>query len=118
LLVIMPAYNVVNQAIRICLAFEPPFSWDLIVRTPEQIERGLKENDWFLREIVEKGRILYEAKDGSVGPQSGGRLGRRPRSRRSQAASSRSGLFSLSASSREISQGIAARKRRRRAQDA
>src|SRR5712675_2249401 len=44
LLVIMPAYDVVNQSIRICVAFEIwPFSIDLIVRTPEQIERGLKQ---------------------------------------------------------------------------
>src|SRR5437660_7949565 len=70
LLVIMPAHDVVNQAIRIDLAFEPPFSFDLIVRTPKQIERGLREDDWFLREIVEKGKVLYEAPNGSVGPQS------------------------------------------------
>jgi len=49
----MPASDVVNQAIRICLAFERPFSMDLIVRTPKQIERGFKDNNWFLREIVE-----------------------------------------------------------------
>src|SRR5437870_7333867 len=41
LLVIMPAYSPVNQSIRIELAFERPFSLDLIVRTPKQIERGL-----------------------------------------------------------------------------
>src|SRR6266404_4317155 len=59
LLVIMPAYNAVNQAIRIYLAFEPPFSLDLIVRTPRQIEIGLKDDDWFVRDIVEKGKVLY-----------------------------------------------------------
>jgi predicted nucleotidyltransferase len=69
LLVIMPAYDVVNQAIRICRAFERPFSLDLIVRTPKQIARGLREDDWFLREIVEKGKILYEAPVGSMGSQ-------------------------------------------------
>src|SRR5215472_15267125 len=42
LLVIMPAYDVVNQAIRIYLAFESPFSLDLIVRTPKQMERGVR----------------------------------------------------------------------------
>src|SRR3954465_6675840 len=47
LLVIMPAYDVVNQAIRICGAFDRMFALDLIVRTPQQIERGLKEDDWF-----------------------------------------------------------------------
>ena len=63
ILVIMPAYDVVNQSIRICMAFERDFSLDLIVRTPKQIERGLKDDDWFLREIVEKGKVLYEAPD-------------------------------------------------------
>src|ERR1700730_14757305 len=57
LLVIMPAYDVVNQSIRTCVAFEMwPFSIDLIVRTPEQIERGLKQSNWFLREIMERGK--------------------------------------------------------------
>ena len=39
---------------------------DLIVRTPKQIERGLKDDDWFLREIIEKGKVLYEAPNGPV----------------------------------------------------
>jgi predicted nucleotidyltransferase len=69
LLVIMPAYNVVNQAIRIGMAFERPFSFDLIVRTPKQIEMGFRDNNWFLREIVEKGKVLYEAPDSEMGPQ-------------------------------------------------
>jgi predicted nucleotidyltransferase len=34
---------------------------DLIVRTPEQLAERLAQNDWFMREIVEKGRTLYEA---------------------------------------------------------
>src|SRR6266403_5778048 len=38
LLVIMPAADVVNQAIRIRLAFQRPFSFEVIVRTPKQIE--------------------------------------------------------------------------------
>src|SRR5881394_3914022 len=63
LLVIMPCRNAIDQSIRIDLAFERPFSFDLIVRTPYQIKQGLKEGDcdWFLREITEKGIMLYEA---------------------------------------------------------
>src|SRR5437588_7034096 len=61
LLVIMPVREVVQQAIRICLAFERPFALDLIVRTPRQVERGLREGDWFLREVLGKGQGLYEA---------------------------------------------------------
>jgi uncharacterized protein len=47
LLVVMPASNEIDQAIRVTLAFESPFSLDLIVRTPENLRRGLEEGDWF-----------------------------------------------------------------------
>src|SRR5438128_10329555 len=68
LLVIMPCRNTTDQALRIDLAFDPPFSVDLIVRTPYDIKQGLKEGDcdWFLREIVEKGKVLYEARRHSL----------------------------------------------------
>ena len=58
----MPTRNAIAQSVRIDLAFERPFSLDLIVRTPRQIERGLREDDcdWFLREVIEKGKVLYE----------------------------------------------------------
>jgi predicted nucleotidyltransferase len=81
LLVIMPAANEINQAIRICVAVEPPFSLDLIVRTPAHLERDLKDGDWFVTEIMEKGKVLYEKKDGTVGAQGRDRLahGKKPR---------------------------------------
>ena len=69
LLVIMRTKNAIDQSIRISLAFERLFSFDLIVRTPWQIERGLKDDDWFLREIIEKGKVLYEAPHRQVGSQ-------------------------------------------------
>ena len=103
LLAIMPAYDVVNQAIRICLAFDWPFSLDLIVRTPKQIDRGLREDDWFLREVIEKGKVLYEAPNGSVGSQSRRGLGRGVRARRANAAPPRPGVLPLSASGRKVS---------------
>src|SRR5213595_2895910 len=63
LMVIMQARNVIDQSIRIGLAFERQFSVDLHVRTPRQVERGLKENDrdWFLWEVMTKGKVLFEA---------------------------------------------------------
>ncbi len=63
LLVVMPVYNEVNQAIRICMALEAPFSLDLIVRTPTHLNRGLKDRSWFLLEILEKGKVLYAARN-------------------------------------------------------
>ena len=67
LLVIMPAHDVVAQAIRISGAFERLFSHSIIVRTPQQVERGLKQNNWFLREIIAKGKLLYNARNSPVG---------------------------------------------------
>jgi predicted nucleotidyltransferase len=61
LLVVMPAKNELDQAVRIDLAVDAPFPLDLIVRTPENLARRLSWNDWFLREVVEKGIVLHEA---------------------------------------------------------
>lgn len=68
LLVIMPTRNAIDQAIRIDLAFERAFSLDVHVRTPYQIKQGLKEVDceWLLREVMEKGKVVYEAPHGVV----------------------------------------------------
>src|SRR5436309_9867850 len=41
LMIIMPTRDPIAQSIRIDLAFERPFSLDIHVRTPRQIERGL-----------------------------------------------------------------------------
>jgi uncharacterized protein len=117
LLVIMPARDIVNQAIRIGLAFERPFSFDLIVRTPKQIERGLREADWFLREVIERGRMLYEAPNRRMGTQSRGGSSWIARSRRPKAAATGSRVLPLPASGGEIPQGLAARKGRCRSKD-
>ncbi len=81
LLVVMPARNEIDQAVRIVLAFESPFSLDLIVRTPKRIERDLKDGDWFLNEVLAKGDILYEATDRTLGPKGRGRLSGRTKPR-------------------------------------
>ena len=85
LLVIMPARNMIDQGVRIRMALPPrSFPLDLIVRTPEFVRRGLEEEDWFLREIVGKGKVLHEARD--EGMDSEGRdglgVGARPVRRR------------------------------------
>jgi predicted nucleotidyltransferase len=118
LLVIMPTRNAIDQAIRIYHTLEAPFSLDLIVRTPGQIERGLRDDDWFLREIIEQGEVLYEAPDGEMGAQGRGGLGRGARTRRAKAATPRPGVLPLPAGGGKVPQGPAARKRRPRAQDA
>ena len=69
LMVIMPAKNELSQSIRIGQAFWPPFALDLLVCTPENLAKRLSWNDWFLKEVVEKGIALYDADGAGVGPQ-------------------------------------------------
>ncbi len=80
LLVIMPAASQGAQATRICMALWAPFAMDLIVRTPETMKWRLAEGDSFLREIVSKGKVLYEKAHRRVGAKSRGGLPRRRQS--------------------------------------
>ena len=117
LLVIMRTKNAIDESIRISLAFEEPFSLDLIVRTPWQIERGLKDDNWFLREIVEKGKVLYEARDRQVGSKSRTGLGSGTPARGRNPAASRRRLLSLSTSSGKVPKSTSAGKRTRGSKD-
>ena len=56
LLVVMPARNQIDQAVKIHLALEPPFPMDLIVRTPTKLNRRLKNGDLFHTHIVTNGK--------------------------------------------------------------
>ncbi len=42
----------------------PKFPLDLLVRSPEQIRQRLTLGDCFLKEIAEKGKVLYESAGG------------------------------------------------------
>ncbi len=75
LLVVMPARNQIDQAVRIDRAVEPSFPLDLIVRTPKNLAWRLEEGDSFLREIVSRGKVLYDKADEGVGAK--GRRGSR-----------------------------------------
>jgi len=70
ILVIMPARNQLDQAVKIELACDPPFPLDIIVRTPHNMQWRLAEGDWFLREITTQGKVLYEKNHARVGSQS------------------------------------------------
>ena len=37
-----------------------PFPVDILVRTPHEIERALAQGDFFIRELVTRGNLLYE----------------------------------------------------------
>jgi predicted nucleotidyltransferase len=70
ILIVMPARNQLDQAFRIHLEIDPPFPVDIIVRTPRNMAWRLAEGDSFLREIVSKGKVLYEKVDGCLGEKS------------------------------------------------
>ncbi len=61
LLVIMP-YNgsAREKAFEIRSAFSREFPLDLIVRSKEELQIRLGMNDYFLKEITERGRVIYE----------------------------------------------------------
>ncbi len=69
LLVIMPARNQHDQAVRIRWEIPAPFAMDLIVRTPKNLKWRLEEGESFHTEILTKGKILYEKVDGGVGEE-------------------------------------------------
>jgi uncharacterized protein len=65
LLVIMDTpLSEMQQAARICQAIEYHFGLDLLVRTPANLLRRQELGDPFVREILNKGLVVYEAVDG------------------------------------------------------
>jgi predicted nucleotidyltransferase len=73
LLVIVPARNQIDQAVKIRWAFPAPFAMDLLVRTPKNMQWRLAEGDSFLTEIVTNGKVLYEKAHKRVGAKGRGR---------------------------------------------
>ena len=61
LLVVMdiPKSEFLNKAIEIRQRISYRFGLDLLVRSPEEIAYRVSYNDWFLREITEKGELLH-----------------------------------------------------------
>jgi uncharacterized protein len=108
LLVVMPAYDVIAQAIRISGAFERLFSHSIIVRTPRQVQRGLQQGNWFLREVMAKGKVLYDARNGAVGPIRRGGLAGSKRGSSPKAAAPKHGVLPLPAGGRKIPEGVTA----------
>ena len=55
------------EAAEIRSRVQPEFGVDLVVRTPEDVRRRLALGDFFLLEIMEEGRALYESPHARVG---------------------------------------------------
>lgn len=49
-----------DMSVKISLLFPHSFPMDLLVRTPQEIARRLDEGDFFIKDILENGKILYE----------------------------------------------------------
>ena len=65
LLVILPfSGESVRQSVAMRMKLRPAFPVDLIVRTPDKVRERIGMGDDFMREILEKGKVLYEADDG------------------------------------------------------
>ena len=54
----------VDKSVEIRMKLRPAFAVDLLVRTPENVRQRIRMGDEFMREIVEEGKVLYEAHNG------------------------------------------------------
>lgn len=64
LLVVMPhAGSGCAQALDIVRRVRPRIPLDLVVRNPEELRRRLAWNDFFLKEISDRGEVLFESSD-------------------------------------------------------
>src|SRR5580658_5083464 len=62
LLVIMPRVRQRGErmSVRIRHAVPRDFPLDLLVRTPMEVAKGLRQGDFFMREIMTQGKVMYE----------------------------------------------------------
>ena len=50
-----------EKATEIWMATKPNFPIDIMVRKPAELKKRIQMGDFFMREIIEKGKVLYEA---------------------------------------------------------
>jgi len=63
LIIMQTALRESQQALQIRQYVNPLFGLDIVVYPPEKIEQRLAWGDFFLREIIDKGIVLYESPD-------------------------------------------------------
>ena len=62
LLMVMPYEgNALGKAVEIVREVRTPFAIDLVIRSPEELQRRLAWGDTFLLGVLGKGRVLYAA---------------------------------------------------------
>ncbi len=68
LLVVLPFEGrKAKKAIEIRSAISARFAMDLIPITAERLQHRIEIEDFFLREVVERGKVLYEAGNSGMG---------------------------------------------------
>jgi predicted nucleotidyltransferase len=61
LVVMKTSASAKDRHLSVCRLLRPrPFPVDILVKTPQEIEWALDKGDFFVREIVTQGRVLYE----------------------------------------------------------
>ena len=53
----------VDKSVEIRMKLRPQFPVDILIRTPEKVQQRMQMGDCFIREILERGKVLYEADD-------------------------------------------------------
>jgi predicted nucleotidyltransferase len=53
----------VDKSVSVRMQLNPPFPMDLLVRTPEMIQKRLSMQDAFIGRILSEGKVLYEARN-------------------------------------------------------
>lgn len=62
MLVILPFEgSSISKSAEMRLSLDSEIPIDLLVRTPQQIKQRLELGDYFYQEILDKGKVLYEA---------------------------------------------------------
>ncbi len=63
LLVIQSRTKLKGERMSVCIRQAVPrdFPLDLLVRTPADVKKRLRWGDHFLRDIIERGKVMYEA---------------------------------------------------------
>jgi len=65
LLIVMPFEGeAVAKSVEVRLEVKFPFPVDLLIRSPETVRRRLAMGDSFIRDVLARGKVLYEAHDG------------------------------------------------------
>ena len=74
LLVLIEGRRMHDRSLAIREAIEADFAMDVICRSPHEYRQRIAWGDWFLRDIEEKGEVLYDAAHARVDIKGRGRL--------------------------------------------